>query len=415
MQDPLPPPPAFLRKLTQPLADYLALTTLPLHIHEVLFAFTCYHVINTRVSPWISARLFPNTYPQLSRKTRINWDVHVVSLCQSTVINVLALWVLWTDQTRVEMDWRERVWGYTGAGGMIQGFAAGYFLWDLFVSTANVASFGWGMLAHAVCALIVFSFGFRPFVNYYGPTFILYELSSPFLNFHWFFDKLNMTGSRAQLYNGIVLLVSFFFCRLLWGTYQSLRVYQDVWAALQSPGPVGSLVGVTDAASDPLSSSQSPATDAVLKHAFDPTNTAVMRFAGPQTVPFWLATTYLASNVVLNTLNFYWFGKMIEAVRKRFRGPKAKSKVTPTPTSIKKLEPKEPKEKREGSSDDDDDDAEIKTHQNGAALSPSTGAGAKLAPELDSGAEKTILLNVNHLENDEGPPDQATDFRRRRA
>jgi len=25
---------------------------------------------------------------------------------------------------------------------------------------------------------------------------------------------------------------------------------------------------------------------------------------------------------VLNTLNFYWFGKMIEAVRKRFQPPK---------------------------------------------------------------------------------------------
>ena len=33
----------------------------------------------------------------------------------------------------------------------------------------------------------------------------------------------------------------------------------------------------------------------------------------------WLAITYLTSNVVLNSLNFYWFGKMIETVRKRFK------------------------------------------------------------------------------------------------
>src|SRR5271170_6240784 len=72
----------------------------------------------------------------------------------------------------------------------------------------------------------------RPFVNYYGCTFILYELSSPFLNFHWFFDKLDMTGSRAQLYNGLVLLFTFFCCRLVWGTYQSVRVYQDIWNAI---------------------------------------------------------------------------------------------------------------------------------------------------------------------------------------
>lgn len=47
----------------------------------------------------------------------------------------------------------------------------------------------------------------------------------------------------------------------------------------------------------------------------------MMRFAGDEYVPVWLAFTYLGSNIVLNTLNFYWFGKMIEAVRKRFTGP----------------------------------------------------------------------------------------------
>ena len=39
----------------------------------------------------------------------------------------------------------------------------------------------------------------------------------------------------------------------------------------------------------------------------------------PEDIPLWLALTYLGSNVVLNTLNFYWFGKMIETVKKRFR------------------------------------------------------------------------------------------------
>jgi hypothetical protein len=58
------------------------------------------------------------------------------------------------------MDWRERVWGYTGAAGMIQGMATGYFLWDLCITGMHVGVFGWGMLAHALSALTVFSFGF---------------------------------------------------------------------------------------------------------------------------------------------------------------------------------------------------------------------------------------------------------------
>ena len=43
-----------------------------------------------------------------------------------------------------------------------------------------------------------------------------------------------------------------------------------------------------------------------------------MRFAGDYPMPAWLAIVYLSSNVMLNTLNFYWFGKMIETIKKRF-------------------------------------------------------------------------------------------------
>lgn len=113
-----------------------------------------------------------------------------------------------------------------------------------------------------------------------------------------------MTGSRAQLYNGIVLLATFFSCRLVWGTYQSIRVYQDVWAALHTPG---TLAFATEGG---VASATEKGVDA---------GAEVLRFAADRTVPIWLACTYLGSNVVLNTLNFYWFGKMIEAVKKRFQ------------------------------------------------------------------------------------------------
>ena len=49
-----------------------------------------------------------------------------------------------------------------------------------------------------------------------------------------------------------------------------------------------------------------------------------MRFAGDYDMPAWLAVVYLSSNVVLNTLNFYWFGKMIETIKKRFAESKDK-------------------------------------------------------------------------------------------
>jgi hypothetical protein len=74
--------------------------------------------------------------------------------------------VMWTDEERKGMDWQQRIWGYTGAAGMIQGLATGYFLWDLMISLQNAKLFGPGMLAHAFSALLVFSFGF---VSTYNP------------------------------------------------------------------------------------------------------------------------------------------------------------------------------------------------------------------------------------------------------
>lgn len=58
------------------------------------------------------------------------------------------------------MNLEERIWGYTGALGMTQAFAAGYFIWDVKISATNVGILGWGSLAHAVSALLITSLGF---------------------------------------------------------------------------------------------------------------------------------------------------------------------------------------------------------------------------------------------------------------
>lgn len=132
-----------------------------------------------------------------------------------------------------------------------------------------------------------------------------------------------MTGSRAQWYNGMALLFSFFACRLVWGTWQTVVVYGDMWNALQQ---------TWSAAAAPLSESMSvnanvfhPARDSSLcvNEACVRANAEITKFkeytAGG--VPTWLVLTYVGSNLILNFLNFFWFSKMVETVLKRFRTP----------------------------------------------------------------------------------------------
>ncbi|PGH06560.1 hypothetical protein AJ79_06499 [Helicocarpus griseus UAMH5409] len=337
MLDPFGPAPQWMQDSFRPISEKLGLHSMTPHIHEVVFCFVLYQVIQSYISPRLSTVLFPKFYPHFNRRTKLNWDVHVVSLVQSTLINIVALWVMFADEERRSMTSFERVWGYSGACSLIQAMAVGYFIWDLIVSTRYIGVFGIGLWFHAVSALWVFSLGFRPFVSYYGPTFILYELSSPFLNFHWFFDKVNMTGGRAQWYNGMALLSVFFCCRLVWGTWQSVRVFKDIFGAYTQASS-----GSTSGPYDILSFLQDRSSIACTTEACTKANAEISSFADTHTdgIPLWLVITYLGSNLTLNSLNFFWFSKMIETVMKRFRkpadaAPKAKAKTEEPETKLK--------------------------------------------------------------------------------
>jgi hypothetical protein len=132
------------------------------------------------------------------------------------------------------------------------------------------------------------------------------------LNIHWFCDKLNLTGSKIQLYNGILLLTSFFLCRIVWGSYQSYLIYSDIYTALtaSSSSPMPSLLDNTKCDGPESSVSTSSCETGEL--------------------PMWLVSIYLIGNTALSLLNFYWFKLMITTVRKRFAPQHEKKPRTDT-------------------------------------------------------------------------------------
>jgi hypothetical protein len=58
-----------------------------------------------------------------------------------------------------------------------------------------------------------------------------------FLNIHWFLDKLSLSGTRAQWINGIILLASFFFLRIILGSYLSFVFYRETTKVGHLLGP----------------------------------------------------------------------------------------------------------------------------------------------------------------------------------
>lgn len=160
MKDPFFSPPAFLADGVRNLSNQLSMPILPLHIHEVLLGWACYHFMDKNLAPMISKAIFPNTYNRLDARGKINWDMRIVSFIQSVLIGAVALYVKLYDQDVASLDWKGRIWSYNGNIGMVQGFAAGYFLWDLSVCIIHYRLLGPETLAHAISALVLITLAF---------------------------------------------------------------------------------------------------------------------------------------------------------------------------------------------------------------------------------------------------------------
>jgi len=109
-----------------------------------------------------------------------------------------------------------------------------------------------------------------------------------------------MTGSRFQLYNGIALMMTFFGSRVVWGNYQSIRIYTDMWAAMTTP-----------------TINLEPAKVPSVFEYRNSLNLNTVSSLQDAKLPMWLVFLYLGSNTLLNILNVYWFSTMVQTTRKR--------------------------------------------------------------------------------------------------
>lgn len=244
-------------------------TELAPHLHEILFFLVVYSGIYT-----LSASVTPAVYPayrKLSKRNQVNFDMHVTSQVQAIVLCAFA-WMMFFDTSL------DTLTSHTPFSSMAISSAIGYFVWDLYVSVKYVNMFGMPFLAHAAAALFTFFEATRPFLHNFAAPFMLYEMSTPFVNHHWFASHVpGMIPESLQKFNGLCLLGAFFIFRIVLGSYFGFKLF-------------------TEAFSNP-----------------------------PEGVPRWSLYAVLTTYATLTSLNFFWFSKMIKLAAKAFRAPKPKS------------------------------------------------------------------------------------------
>jgi len=250
-------------------SETLGLTEFPPYLSTFYFSFLGFLFIHQVVAPILSERWFPNAYKGKSKVAKNNWLIHVVSQVHVLIIVPASICVILTEAPGRKND---KVFGWDNRAGYVHAIASGYFLWDALDAIFNFIDPGY--VVHGLACLAIYTMSFKPFVAYYGTRCLLWEASTFFLNNHWLLDKTGRTGTRLQLINGFFLLGTFFSVRMMYGGYisiQFLLILKSVW----------------------------------------------------REIPLAYTLLYGLGNFVLQGLNWFWFYKMIMALRKRFRGEAA--------------------------------------------------------------------------------------------
>lgn len=185
------------------------------------FVWVFAQFLSRMISPMIC-----KSYKDLSESTKVEWDVKVVS--QIFVLSILPMVYYARQDQSYHSNETEMLYTTTAFTEKIFGIAVSYFVWDLCMCMLFFDIYGFTFSIHSSCCVIVYIVASQPFAPYYALTFLFFELSTIFLNIHWFLDKTKQTGSLTQLVNGVILLTTFFSARILYGFYISFYLLSDL-------------------------------------------------------------------------------------------------------------------------------------------------------------------------------------------
>lgn len=248
-----------------------------LHLHEIVGALLFYVVIYQWVAPVLNRLIFGKHYTSIEKASlRIDFDVHIVSHIQCVVTMYAIAPIIFTPLDLNVVTYRDDLCA------MASSLTLGYFLWDLAVCLLHYELYGIQFLAHCLSSLYVVALTLKPFCLSWAGKFLLFEASTPFVNNNWFITQLSRGASKPpvpfwfNVLNGLLLLTVFFTVRILWGFTAIILLVQQMWKV-----------------SDQL--------------------------------PVLQTIVLLSLNFTLNSLNVFWFSKMLKIARKMANGS---SKVT---------------------------------------------------------------------------------------
>lgn len=194
---------------------------------------------------------------------RARFGSRTTSMAHAIAAIVLSTRLLLDSEESKAMN-EDRLYGMSDDFNMIASMSCGYFIFDL-VYCLTRSKVEMGFVVHAVACALCYFFSQFPYLHWYGPRFLLFELSTPFLNVMLLLRQLGHTG-RAHDIAQTLFGYSFMVVRIFYGIFLS-------W---------GFWIETSD----------------------------LLRNGNPHSV--FVVVYYMAANAALTSLNLFWFSQMLK-------------------------------------------------------------------------------------------------------
>ena len=183
--------------------------------------------------------------------------------------------------------------------------SAGYFFFDIVNLLVRVDANRRGVpstsppsrafLIHGTLCAIGFWYGaLTGRLSYYGAVFLIWEASTPFVYARWALHTAGLSSTPLYTAAGLAMTATFFAARIVFGLGASARWWAVAARELRAP-----LFGVNGGS-----------------------------------IPPSVLIGYNIANVAMNSLNLFWFGKMVASIVRHFGGTGRARKAPPSPVRV---------------------------------------------------------------------------------
>jgi hypothetical protein len=163
----------------------------------------------------------------------VDWDVHVVAFAHAVISSLFGIWcyvMLLRQQSPfenfIDNPFFETNW-YTD---LLFQISIGYFVYDFIISTIYISVYGKSFFLHASLSLLAAMAIYLSGVGHsFAILFLLYEISTPFMNMRWFLANLDMKHTLAYSINGLLFMITFFLIRVVFGWVHFLRTSYQLY------------------------------------------------------------------------------------------------------------------------------------------------------------------------------------------